>query len=304
MYYKKFFSAAALATLLSLSQSAFSDPVGVLDEDEDAYYVRLQYNGDLFNIMNEKEVKGKEDVSGLNSNPERSAIGWSKDGAAAADYRPKYKSSLLNGSVAFGYNLEGIRVELEGLYSHVDLDTAGYKSGNDDAPDNAKHLELVRDVNDSKSKGSSPAFFDSSSAGKVIYANGIDKLAFKMENKGFTNIAGMINAYYDVDLGSDTPLIPYVGGGVGVTRVEFLGTKSFKPAYQGKAGVSYAFDSGIKVFAGARYFGIFGDEYKEVKPTTELKRSGGNTNFVESTTATVKHSFGVYGLEAGVMFSF
>ncbi|WP_264339527.1 acyloxyacyl hydrolase [Wolbachia endosymbiont (group A) of Cydia splendana] len=98
MHYKKFFSAAALATLLSLSNSAFSDPVGPISDEETSYYVRLQYNGEVLPLFtkvdNMKIKKGTDDVD-------------------------PFKASFIGGGAAFGYKMDDIRVDIEGLYSQL-----------------------------------------------------------------------------------------------------------------------------------------------------------------------------------------
>ncbi|NEV49830.1 P44/Msp2 family outer membrane protein [Wolbachia pipientis] len=101
MHYKKFFSAAALATLLSLSNSAFSDPVGPISDEETSYYVRLQYNGEILPLFTKidgiKKTAGKEKDSPL-------------------------KASFIAGGGAFGYKMDDIRVDIEGLYSWLNKD--------------------------------------------------------------------------------------------------------------------------------------------------------------------------------------
>lgn len=102
MHYKKFFSAAALVTLLSLSNSAFSsDPIGPISDEETSYYVRLQYNGEVLPFKTKIDgvtyKSGKEDNSPL-------------------------KASFLAGGGAFGYKMDDIRVDVEGLYSQLSKD--------------------------------------------------------------------------------------------------------------------------------------------------------------------------------------
>ncbi|NUY39647.1 P44/Msp2 family outer membrane protein [Wolbachia endosymbiont of Litomosoides brasiliensis] len=104
MYYKKFFSATALVTLLSLSNSAFSDLVGPIADEETSYYIRLQYNGE-FSPLNTK-------VDGI--------IGAQKD---SKDTNDLYKPSFMAGGGAFGYKMDDIRVDIEGLYSQLGKDT-------------------------------------------------------------------------------------------------------------------------------------------------------------------------------------
>ncbi|XCA33300.1 MAG: P44/Msp2 family outer membrane protein [Wolbachia endosymbiont of Polyergus mexicanus] len=102
MHYKKFFSAAALATLLSLSNSAFSDPVGPISDEETSYYVRLQYNGEILPLFTK--------IDGI-----KNAAGKEKDSPL--------KASFIAGGGAFGYKMDDIRVDVEGLYSQLSKDT-------------------------------------------------------------------------------------------------------------------------------------------------------------------------------------
>lgn len=98
MHYKKFFSAAALATLLSLSNSAFSDPVGPISDEETSYYVRLQYNGEILPLFT--KVDGIEYKKGTENHT-------------------PLKASFIAGGGAFGYKMDDIRVDVEGLYSQL-----------------------------------------------------------------------------------------------------------------------------------------------------------------------------------------
>ncbi|WP_265033065.1 P44/Msp2 family outer membrane protein [Wolbachia endosymbiont (group A) of Sicus ferrugineus] len=107
MHYKKFFSAAALATLLSLSNSAFSDPVGPISDEETSYYVSLQYNGEILPLFT--KVDG--------------ATGAKKKTADTGTTTDLYKASFMAGGGAFGYKMDDIRVDVEGLYSQLSKDT-------------------------------------------------------------------------------------------------------------------------------------------------------------------------------------
>ncbi|WP_264731596.1 P44/Msp2 family outer membrane protein [Wolbachia endosymbiont (group A) of Sphaerophoria taeniata] len=107
MHYKKFFSAAALATLLSLSNSAFSDPVGPISDEETSYYVRLQYNGEILPLFT--KIDG---VTGLK-----------KKTGDTADTTHLYNASFIAGGGAFGYKMDDIRVDVEGIYSWLNKDT-------------------------------------------------------------------------------------------------------------------------------------------------------------------------------------
>ncbi|MDR0289176.1 MAG: P44/Msp2 family outer membrane protein [Rickettsiales bacterium] len=101
MHYKKFFSATALVTLLSLSNAAFSDPVGPIADEETSYYIRLQYNGEFL------PFKTKIDN-----------ITVKKDTTAVTNVDP-FKVSFMAGGSAFGYKMDDIRVDVEALYSQL-----------------------------------------------------------------------------------------------------------------------------------------------------------------------------------------
>ena len=80
------------------------------------------------------------------------------------------------------------------------------------------------------------------------------------------NIAVFANAYYDFDLSTNVPVKPYVGAGIGVAMTEvsynstaggitttFFDDDDVRFAYQGKAGVSYAFNDRTDLYAEYTY---------------------------------------------------
>ncbi|MDF0607516.1 P44/Msp2 family outer membrane protein [Wolbachia endosymbiont of Onchocerca gibsoni] len=107
MHYKKFFSATALVTLLSLSNAAFSNPVGPIADEETSYYIRLQYNSEFLPF--------KTEVDGVTGAKKKNA-----DTNVTTDL---YKASFMAGGSAFGYKMDDIRVDIEGLYSQLSRDT-------------------------------------------------------------------------------------------------------------------------------------------------------------------------------------
>ncbi|MDR2832035.1 MAG: P44/Msp2 family outer membrane protein [Rickettsiales bacterium] len=141
--------------------------------------------------------------------------------------------------------------------------------------------------------------------------------AFKMKNEGFNNLAGMINVYHDFNI-AEMPFTPYVGVGAGVTKVKFLGKTRYAFAYQAKLGVNYQLTTQTQAFAGLRYFGILGNQFKNIVPGIKIpvgeegkrpKAGGGDEDFnetarVESTTATITNRFSIYGLEFGLVYYF
>lgn len=133
-----------------------------------------------------------------------------------------------------------------------------------------------------------------------------------MKNKGFNNLAGMINAYYDFDM---EPYKLYAAAGLGVTKVKFLRRTRYALAYQAKLGISYLLTRQTQTFAGLRYFGILGNQFKDIVPVVKIPAGEeytpssksskvDETVRVESTTATINNRFGIYGLELGLAYHF
>lgn len=200
MHYKKFFSAAALATLLSLSNSAFSDPVGPISDEETSYYVRLQYNGEILPLFT--KVDGIEYKKGTE------------------DHTP-LKASFIAGGGAFGYKMDDIRVDVEGVYS-----------------------QLSKNNVDGASLTPEDAIADSLTAisglVNVYYDIAIEDMPIT------PYIGGGVGAAY-----ISTPLKTAVNGQ----------NSKFGFAGQVKAGVSYDVTPEVKLYAGARYFGSYGANF-------------------------------------------
>lgn len=301
MQYKKFFSAAALVTLLSVSNYLSADPMGSEDGGETSYYVRGQYNGEFFTNM--MGLTGKETAANATSaNAGKFQGKKSSSDATANDYgSSQYTPSFIGGGVEFGYKMDDIRVGIEGLYSQVNVVNEAW----------AKYAELVRNLEGGDKTASTTADQDNG-----LSAFDPKTTAFKVTSAdNLKAIAGLLNAYYDIDLGSDIPVVPYIGIGAGVAYVSNPITdakagdtkNTFGVAYQVKAGVSYALIPEIKLYAGARYFGVYGAEFKGVSPDQVIAAgsvvSSGKAR-IASDKADVKRNHDVYGVEAGVMFNF
>ncbi|MDN5247941.1 MAG: P44/Msp2 family outer membrane protein [Wolbachia endosymbiont of Tyrophagus putrescentiae] len=292
--YKKIFSATALATLLSLSHSAFSEASDVIDDEVSNFHVRVQYSGPLSNWFNTMDGNALQFNGSSGFTPLK---GFSKDGKSgnnAIDYKPNYKSTWKNGNVAVGYTMEGIKFELEGFYADLDVDGSGYKKGGSgadkesDKPENAKRFG----TSDKLEKATT----DTGNTGARTIG----------DNEGFSHVGLMVNAQYDLELDGDIPVTPYVGAGVGVARTKFVGKSFFRPAYQARAGVAYTVAPGIKLYGGYRFLGLYGSEFKDV----ELQKSEapGTPAAVQEVKdkQTLKQDsmLGTHGLEAGVAFHF
>ncbi|WP_374698478.1 P44/Msp2 family outer membrane protein [Wolbachia endosymbiont (group B) of Limnophora tigrina] len=217
MHYKKFFSAAALATLLSLSNSAFSDPVGPISDEETSYYVRLQYNGEILPLFT--KVDG---VTGLK-----------KKAADTTDTTDLYTASFMAGGGAFGYKMDDIRVDVEGIYSKLNKDTTLTGASNPEG----------------------------GIANNLTAISGLVNVYYDIAIEGMP-----ITPYIGVGVGA-----AYVSNPL-ATKVTDDKASGFGVAYQAKAGVSYDVTPEIKLYAGARYFGSYGANFgKAAKDDAGIK---------------------------------
>lgn len=322
IYRKKIILGTALITLLAFSsigsfaRVAGDSPVGPVEGDMSNIYIAGHYHGEFFNKIG--DLKGKEDAKGVATG---AILGWDAESKEAGKYKPKYKNQTFAGGASIGMALmEGIRIEFEGLYSQINVDDKDFES-----EEKAQYVELQRD------NASSGSTFGSTHASPSKWASIDTKVrqdtqnsaqdiansrlaAFKIKNEGFNNIAGMINAYGDFRISEEFEADLYAGVGAGLTKIKFLDASRSAPAYQIKGGISCALpNSPAKIFVGYRYFGVFGDKFKEVKPTEAITDAvvvgnAGAANHeparVKSTTATIESSFAVHGIEAGIMYNF
>ena len=107
----------------------------------------------------------------------------------------------------------------------------------------------------------------------------------------------MVNAYYDLDLGS--PWKPYLGGGIGAAVVGFYdagvdGFGNFSDdedlvfAFQAAAGIGYEFTDNLTLYGGYRFLGT-------TEPELET-HDGANTDF--------DSEFYSHNIEVGFRFTF
>ncbi|WP_339048454.1 P44/Msp2 family outer membrane protein [Candidatus Mesenet endosymbiont of Phosphuga atrata] len=307
------------------------------------FYVRGGYFGAFGNAMG--DFSGKEEAG----NVTEKVMSFNSDEEFIEGYEPKYTPGFA-GSGTIGYQLNALqlllmlsrllpsRIEIEGLYSQLNLDDEEYGD-----KDKAGYVELVRSGPATLAAGdmtpSAGTTCDSKwktitsppcNLRKLLIGNDsvVSKLvgtnaAFKIKDEGFHNRAMLMSVYYDLNI--NPYLVPYVGGGLGFTQVKFLGKSHYAPAYQLKLGASYRLAEKAQIFAGLRYFGIFNDEFASVLPITKIPAGDAGTlnnvvvndvrhqsndyhyNYstrIASTTATINHRFGVYGLEIGMVYNF
>ncbi|WFW29573.1 MAG: P44/Msp2 family outer membrane protein [Wolbachia endosymbiont of Menacanthus eurysternus] len=210
MHYKKFFSSTALVALLSLSNAAFSDSIDSIIDEEANYYIRMQYNNEFLPF--------KTEVRGVELKKEESQ-------------RDYLKASFIAGSTAFGYKMDDIRVDIEGLYSQL------YKS---EINDDTMSVSKITD--------------------NLTVFSGLINVYYDIEIEDIP-----VTPYVGVGLG-----IAYLNNPMmdGVITDQKYG---FGFAYQAKAGVSYDTTPEVKLFAGARYFGSYGAKFDKSEDEKGIK---------------------------------
>lgn len=160
--------------------------------------------------------------------------------------------------------LPGLRTEVEFSYRHnalKDATASGFASANDTASDNYSpggliyHNPRITPVPPLASGGSSTATLPGS--GTYAFAAHTET-GFNNSNPGTVRtFAIMANVFYDIELGS--PIVPYVGGGVGYARTEVKASHVFSGddknfAWQLGAGFNYTIDEHMSLGVGYRYF--------------------------------------------------
>ncbi|WP_339046362.1 P44/Msp2 family outer membrane protein [Candidatus Mesenet endosymbiont of Agriotes lineatus] len=315
-----------------------------------SFYFKGSYFGAYGNNIG--DFSGKEEAGNIT----KKVMSFNSDEELVEGYEPKYTPGFAGGG-AIGYQLNTSRlpfmlslllpsrIELEGLYSQLNLDDEEYGD-----KDKAGYVELVRSSSaaagtncDSKWKtatsssctlqsttqqvkrwplpwgGQQQAGFNAVNHTSLNFTGA--KAVFKIKDEGFHNRAMLMNVYYA--LNTNPYIVPYVGGGLGLTKIKFLGKSYYAPAYQLKLGAQYTFTEKAQIFVGLRRFGIFYDEFNNILPTTKIPVGDAgilnnviinsqfhenyhynHTTRVASTTATVTHKFSVYGLEVGMVYNF
>ncbi|MGL9702471.1 MAG: P44/Msp2 family outer membrane protein [Wolbachia sp.] len=204
------------------------------------------------------------------------------------DYNPPFA-----GGVVFGYEGElgnnSYRAELEGMYSSIKADNVGLEG-------NQMSVSYLKEI----------------SGKKYIYDT-------KVDNDQIENMSVMANAYYHLKNDSFS-FSPYVGAGVGLTRMRIFGEASIKPAYQLKAGLDYSINESVNMHVGYRHFGAFGTSHElkadllgKVKPGTSGAKSTLDDSVKNSPPDGVAKQeninigsglFATHGIEAGLTFHF
>ncbi|MDG7057165.1 MAG: P44/Msp2 family outer membrane protein [Wolbachia endosymbiont of Penenirmus auritus] len=277
---------AVTAFALLLSQQSFAS-------ETEGFYFGGGYHGQFFNSIGSLKVeaaKGSKHVT-----VDEMYVSDKITGQKPSEYKGDYNPSFA-GSIAFGYEGElgnnSYRAELEGMYSSIKADNVGLEG-------NQISVSYLKEI----------------SGKKYMYDT-------KVDNDQIENMSVMANAYYHLKNDSFS-FSPYVGAGIGLTRMKIFGEASIRPAYQLKAGLDYSINESVNMHVGYRHFGAFGTDHElkanllgkveEQQPGQPGRKKTAVLNKSEKPTDVKLHSEGIsignglfttHGLEAGLTFHF
>lgn len=219
---------------------------------------------------------------------------------------PAFDIGYLGFGAGIGYVNDNFRVEVEFNYSKTDIKDSNYKN-----KENARHVEILRPNQDNYviiENGVIP--FDNrvppyyppvvppdlklskldviqqyrckSSCGIVFNPiiiippnTSIFTITFarvspiQLENDGISAMTGLINVYYDMS--DSARIVPYVGAGVGIARIEYLGLKKFGLAYSGKVGINLNVSKQLRIFGNVHYTGVLNNKFNVSDLPNNLK---------------------------------
>lgn len=262
-----------LAVALLLSQQSFAG----------SFYVQGGYKGEFFNHDGSVKITGLKDSAEsksltVDSNTEK--------GIAFSQYNANHNSPFA-ASVAVGYKglFPGSKTELELTYSRVKANNVGLADG----PISVHYKDKLSNAN---SPTNSPTY------------------KIDLNNDQVTNISGMVNTYYQWD-NDRFSFSPYVGAGVGLTRIEMYEKASIGLAYQLKAGVNYRMTEDTDIYVGYRHFGVMNgasgefDVYQKSQNTVNSQDKKQHEIKQTSDKLKVENSyFGTHGIEVGMTVHF
>ncbi|MDR2046221.1 MAG: P44/Msp2 family outer membrane protein [Rickettsiales bacterium] len=230
MINKKTLAVTALALLLS--QQSFAS-------ETEGFYFGSGYYGQYLNYMGELKAKiGNTAAAATNNVSVNDRSAQNTEGQSLSKYKGDYNPPFA-ANVAFGYTGElgnnSYRAELEGMYSSVKVDNIGLTSSQ-------ITVSYLKDIGED--------------ADKKTYLYSV-----AVSHDQIENISVMANVYHHWK--SDRfSFSPYVGIGIGATRITMFEKSSIRPAGQLKAGFDYRINEDVNMHIGYRGFGVWNDSVK------------------------------------------
>ncbi len=283
MISKKTLAVTALALLLS--QQSFAS-------ETEGFYFGSGHYGQYLNYMGELKAKIGDTAATAAKNVsinDRSA--QNTEGQLLSKYKGDYNPPFA-ANVALGYtgelNGNSYRAELEGMYSSVKVDNIGLASSQ-------ITVSYLKDVNKDPNKET------------YLYSAAVS-------HDQIENISVMANAYHHWK-SDHFSFSPYVGIGVGATKMTMFEKSSIRPAGQLKAGFDYRISEDVNMHIGYRGFGAIGSDIKltaeKLGQVVDDPNNIGKKKLDPSSGSKVTEEinignrlFHTHGIEAGLTFHF
>ncbi len=247
-------------------------------------YAKHGYYGQFFNTLNALDVKGDKNNTIDNVEIRNQTI-QNMGYQPANEYQPSYIPTFAS-DIAFGYMKQsvhsGYKFELEGIYSLVRAHNINLYNG--------PLVLLYSDSDNAKSYGGDSQYY-----GAIISNNRIE------------NISIITNFYYFWKT-QNFSFSPYIGLGIGGTRIKVYEKSSIKPAYQIKVGLNYCITKDTDLYIGYKHFGVIGSHgnFEVYYRPTDNSTSGSNVLIPRlkqkaDNHITLSHSFfSTHGIEMGI----
>jgi hypothetical protein len=272
-----------------LSQQSFAS-------ETEGFYFGSGYYGQYLNYMGELKAKiGNTAAAATNNVSVNDRSAQNTEGQSLSKYKGDYNPPFA-ANVAFGYTGElgnnSYRAELEGMYSSVKVDNIGLTSSQ-------TTVSYLKDIGED--------------ADKKTYLYSV-----AVSHDQIENISVMANVYHHWK--SDRfSFSPYVGIGIGATKITMFEKSSIRPAGQLKAGFDYRINEDVNMHIGYRGFGVWNDSVKlqaeefgqvSIEGTVpKLNREQKSKVLEEGKKITEAMNIGnqlfhTHGIEAGLTFHF
>lgn len=273
----KALSISVTAITLLLSQQSLAE----------GFYIGGKYHGQFLNNTGSLKVTSSsgKDITVANINDR---VGEKTEGQSISDYKPNYNPPL-SASIVLGgvkqLEQHECRFELEGMYSRVKVGNIGLING---------PITVMYNMKDKDGQDGKDATYS-------MIAN----------HNQIENSSIMANVYHHWK-NDQFSFSPYVGVGIGGTRIKMFEKTSIRPAYQLKAGLNYQITKDTDIYIGYRHFGVIGGNFDEFATSkkTEVPAKDGRPKTVvfekdNSITTNLKNSFfGTHGVEVGMTVRF
>lgn len=273
MVNKKILTTAMICTLLS--QQSFAN------EQQGLYLRGSHYNQFLNHSSSLKITKSAVKDNSITNFTINDRSETKTESQKISEYKPNYNPPFA-ASLAFGYSGDfkdnSYEVELEGAYSQIKVNNIGLIDG-----------PMV-----------------------LFYRNKSEAYGVVMNHKQIENLSVMANIYHHWK-NERFSFSPYIGAGIGATRMKMFEEASIAPAYQLKAGLNHRIAEDVYINVGYKHFGVVGNNFDFKTEKAEIKEvtKGGNTvqeigdfKSINELTTISNSFFGTHSIEIGMTIHF